>query len=396
MKKQLKCLVLVASLAVCMAACGGSTSSSPTPGTAPVVTAPEAVTPGAVATGVFVDAPVKGLSYECGTIKGKTDDTGAFTYITGQPVIFKLGNVVVGTADGATVITPREIAKKADSALFGTGLDDAAKKVVKFLLSVGTVSANTLTITPAVFSNASSATNMKTLNILKDDITATVTALGGTLATTTAVDSHYSQYLSDTYLAKAKYAGRYIALNTAVDTGLDILVSPDGTVKGVAASTDGGKNDVVGTVDVNGVVSGTVYTYGTNTAVVTFTGTFADGKFTVTATTLATKSTSTWEIKRTTDFLTPVAGIYGGSFTGSINGTWGIIVLTDGHILGYANGKIKESCSGTVDVTGKAVMTCSGGAKINGAIAGSSVSGNWSESVYSGAFTGSRLLTSRQ
>lgn len=380
----MKRLLIPGVLCALLAGCGGGGGSS-TP----------AATPGTVATGVFVDAPVKGLSYQCGTIRGKTDDTGAFTYTIGQPVVFKVGNVVVGTADGAAVITPREIAKKVDPSLSGTALDDAAKKVVKFLLSVGSVSTNSIAIPPAVFSNASSATSLKTLNIISDDITAAVTALGGTVAASTAVDSHYSQYLTDAYLAKAKYAGRYIALNTAVDTGLDIVVTPDGVVKGVAASTDGSRNDVTGTVDVNGNVTGTVYTYGTGTAVVTFTGTFADGKFTVTATTLATNGTTTWEIKRTTEYLTPYTGVYTGTFGGSISGTWGIVVLSDQHILGYAIGKIKESCSGTVDNAGKVSMTCSGGAKVNGTVVGSSISGTWSESTYSGTLTGSRLVTAR-
>lgn len=381
----MKRLIIPGMMCALLAGCGGGGgSASGTP-----------QTPGAVETGVFVDAPVKGMSYQCGTIKGKTDDTGTFTYITGQPVVFKIGNVVVGSVDGASVVTPREIAKKADPSLSGTGLDDAAKKVVKFLLSVGSVTTNSLAISPAVFSNASSATSLKTLNILSDDITTAVTALGGTVATPTAVDSHYSQYLSDTYLAKARYAGRYIALNTAVDTGLDITVAPDGTVKGVAASTDGSRNDVTGTVDANGNVTGTVYSYGTTTAVVTFTGTFADGKFTVTATTLATNSTTTWEIKRTTDYLTPYTGVYTGTFGGSISGTWGIVVLSDQHILGYAIGKAKESCSGTVDNAGKVSMTCSGGAKVDGTLAGSSISGTWSESTYSGTLTGSRLVTTK-
>lgn len=380
----MKRLIILGVLCAMLAGCGGGGGST-TPASAP----------GAVATGVFVDAPVKGLSYQCGTITGKTDDAGTFTYITGQPVVFKIGNVIVGTADGASVITPREIAKKVDPSLSGTALDDAAKKVVKFLLSVGSVSTNSLAISPAVFSNASSATNLKTLNILNDDITTAVTSLGGTVATPTAVDSHYSQYLSDAYLAKAKYAGRYIALNTAVETGLDIVVSPDGAVKGVAASTDGSRNDVVGTVDANGNVTGTVYTYGTSTAVVTFAGTFADGKFTVTATSLATNGTATWEIKRTTEYLTPYTGVYTGTFGGSISGTWGIVVLSDQHILGYAIGKAKESCSGTVDNAGKVSMTCSGGAKVDGTLAGSSISGTWSESTYNGTLTGSRLVTTK-
>lgn len=378
MRMILKC-ALVGSLTMVIAGCGGGGGNS---------------SPGTVATGVFIDAPVKGLYYESGTIKGKTDDTGTYTYITGQPVIFKLGKVVVGTADGSPIITPKDLAKKADPSLSGTGLDDAAKKIVRFLLSVGTSSGNTLDISQAVYGNASSASNLKTLNILKDDISSAVTALGGTLATPSAVDSHYAQYMSESFLGKAKFAGRYVALNTAISTGLDVLVSPDGTLKGVAAYTDGNASDITGAVDANGNITGTAYKYGTSTVEATFTGTFSDGKFTI-VTTPVSGAKSTWVIQRTTDYLNPVAGIYSGTFTGGISGKWGIIVLTNGSTLGYANGIAKEACSGTIDAAGKASLTCSGGAKVAGTIVGSSASGTWTEGAISGTFTGNMLVTTR-
>lgn len=51
----------------------------------------------AVQSGVFVDAPVQGLAYTSGAISGFTDAMGTFKYETGQPVIFSLGSVTIGT-----------------------------------------------------------------------------------------------------------------------------------------------------------------------------------------------------------------------------------------------------------------------------------------------------------
>ena len=43
--------------------------------------------------GVFVDAPVEGLTYESGGITGTTDSGGKFTYVVGQTVTFSLGSI---------------------------------------------------------------------------------------------------------------------------------------------------------------------------------------------------------------------------------------------------------------------------------------------------------------
>lgn len=51
--------------------------------------------------GYFIDDPVSGLSYSCGTgadtLSGITSDSGSFSYMTGQTCTFKVGNVTLGT-----------------------------------------------------------------------------------------------------------------------------------------------------------------------------------------------------------------------------------------------------------------------------------------------------------
>jgi len=52
-------------------------------------------------TSYFIDAPVKGLNYECGDIKGVTDEKGAFSCIQ-APVVFKIGSLEIGKIDAFT------------------------------------------------------------------------------------------------------------------------------------------------------------------------------------------------------------------------------------------------------------------------------------------------------
>lgn len=48
-------------------------------------------------TGVFIDAPVKGLSYSTPTRSGVTNDRGEFNYIAGEAVTFSIDGLVIGT-----------------------------------------------------------------------------------------------------------------------------------------------------------------------------------------------------------------------------------------------------------------------------------------------------------
>jgi hypothetical protein len=59
-----------------------------------------------VNTGSFVDSPVEGLDYRTDTQSGITGPNGEFKYITGETVVFSIGDVVVGSAVADTVITP--------------------------------------------------------------------------------------------------------------------------------------------------------------------------------------------------------------------------------------------------------------------------------------------------
>ena len=59
--------------------------------------------------GVFVDAPVEGLTYESSGITGTTDSSGKFSYRVGSTVKFFVGGVALPAVEGASLITPLDL-----------------------------------------------------------------------------------------------------------------------------------------------------------------------------------------------------------------------------------------------------------------------------------------------
>lgn len=84
---------LAASICVAtfMAGCGSSSSSTP------------------VLTGVFNDANTTGIDYVCGDQNGTTDSNGTFKYKAGDTCTFSIAGVSIGSAKGASELTPYDI-----------------------------------------------------------------------------------------------------------------------------------------------------------------------------------------------------------------------------------------------------------------------------------------------
>lgn len=59
--------------------------------------------------GVFLDSEVSGLDYKTQTIQGKTDVSGEFLYREGEEITFSLGNLMIGTAQAAPVMSPADM-----------------------------------------------------------------------------------------------------------------------------------------------------------------------------------------------------------------------------------------------------------------------------------------------
>jgi hypothetical protein len=81
----------------------------------------------AVNTGIFVDAPVQGLSYTDGTLSGTTDASGRFTYTAGSSVRFSMGGISFPPVAGAAMVTPVDLVS-------GTGTQDPAAVAIARLL----------------------------------------------------------------------------------------------------------------------------------------------------------------------------------------------------------------------------------------------------------------------
>lgn len=99
--KSYKCLTYIAALLM-LNGCGNDSGSAGGSAEQP----PQAVVP---AKGVFVDSPVAGMAYQTATQSGETDEKGEFQYLPGETVTFSIGDVVIGSAPGASKVTPVDL-----------------------------------------------------------------------------------------------------------------------------------------------------------------------------------------------------------------------------------------------------------------------------------------------
>ncbi|MFC4261179.1 carboxylesterase family protein [Marinobacter lacisalsi] len=67
-------------------------------------------------TGTFVDSPVAGLDYTgSDSSAGRTNERGEFRYREGETITFAIGDLELGAAEGAEVVTPLSISDGADT-----------------------------------------------------------------------------------------------------------------------------------------------------------------------------------------------------------------------------------------------------------------------------------------
>ena len=92
-------IVLYSALAVSLAGCGGGGGT--------------VATPENVQTGRLLDGPVCGVQYATPSWSGVTEFDGTFNYQEGEPIIFFLGNVILGTARANRFVTPIDMVPEA-------------------------------------------------------------------------------------------------------------------------------------------------------------------------------------------------------------------------------------------------------------------------------------------
>ena len=132
-------------LVLALSACGGGSGSDSSLPTNNSVTA----------SGVFIDAEVKGLTYQSGSSAPRTTDAnGTFTYTVGQPLTFSIGGVELGTlTDGAARCTPDDFVVPLNIARFLQTLDADGDPANGIDLTLASAALAGTTVSSAVFEN---------------------------------------------------------------------------------------------------------------------------------------------------------------------------------------------------------------------------------------------------
>ncbi len=84
------------------------------------------------ANGVFLDSPVEGLRYQVGGLVDFTDADGGFRYLINRPISFYVGDILLGTAQGAPVLTPLSIVPGGASSV----TDNRVTNIIRFLQTI--------------------------------------------------------------------------------------------------------------------------------------------------------------------------------------------------------------------------------------------------------------------
>jgi hypothetical protein len=85
--------------------CGGSGKGDSAPLTAPQISTPSPQ----VLQGIFVDSAVAGLAYTTATQSGMTDSEGRFSYLSGETIVFSIGDIKFPAVEGREVVSPLEV-----------------------------------------------------------------------------------------------------------------------------------------------------------------------------------------------------------------------------------------------------------------------------------------------
>ena len=155
-----------------------------------------------VLTGVLVDAPVEGVTYQTATQLGVTNNLGEFKYVQDETVTFSVGGIVLGTVTGAPLITPVELTGGVNP------IDQAAINQLVFLQSIDedqdplngiTVSAATLTAAAAQtldFTLDSAAFTSAVAPVVTAVTSVNPSGPNAVVSETTALDNFYVTYVA--------------------------------------------------------------------------------------------------------------------------------------------------------------------------------------------------------
>ncbi|MGD8583361.1 MAG: family 16 glycosylhydrolase, partial [Gammaproteobacteria bacterium] len=158
-----------------------------------------------VLTGVLLDSPVEGVTFQTATQSGVTNAMGEFKYQAGETITFSLGDIVLGTVKGAAIITPVELTGSFDPT------NQAATNLLVFLQSIDEDEFHANGITVSAATQAAAVGQALDFDLSSTEFTAAVTpvvdaiAPGNTVVSeNTALDSFYLTYVqfggTDTFI----------------------------------------------------------------------------------------------------------------------------------------------------------------------------------------------------
>lgn len=360
------------------------------------------------ATGVFADAPVQGVRYVFGNYSGYTGTGGTFSYPVGTQGTFRVGDIVIGTATGSSLITVVDLVKARHPEYTDQEAKDAALNIVRFLTSIGGGHLQELLEIQRDVFDAATGGNFGSVDLLSlsaPELQALLDRLGTfVLSTSEDAQAHLDRTLAN--VALLPHVGIYVAEDWNGEAFIEIMVSPDGTLYGYGTNADGAGFSLRGSVLPTGAVSfetrnrsmrktvgKTVQAVLLGTGNSVSTGT-SDGRGVITGTVVESdpfsERTFPFSFRRIANPLDGYVGLYRGWFFVESEYEVAIFtfgVKTDGTVVGWAGGSADIApISGKVDaLTGAFSLPCG-----NGVMAGT-LSAVRVEGVYTG--TGDAKLT---
>ena len=171
----------------CSGGGGSSESSTGNTSTPPSTNVPPPAS--TVFQGRFVDAPVNGISYTTATQSGITDPNGYFNYQQSEIVSFRIGDLLLGSANGNPQLTPVDLVTN------GTTSNPTVINISRLLQSLDAASnTNTITIPAGVLTNAANSAALTLINQMDFSNSSTFDSVAGNLLTvlTSGVNAYYS------------------------------------------------------------------------------------------------------------------------------------------------------------------------------------------------------------
>lgn len=255
-----------------------------------------AVEGAATLTGVFIDSAVEGLSWKSGNMAGTTDANGTFKYLGGATVQFYVGDILIGEAQGNSIIIPIDLVVGAEDINNTTVIN-----IVRFLMTLDddNDASNGIKILQASSELALGATIDFTQSTTDFTGSGNVQNLISTLTSVTAAGPHALFSVLDALShsedsIKTLLTGTYVGTFSGDSSGTwQGTITPSGVLSGTATSSE--SVSFLGAVSTNGNGSSDFQTSGGVSDGTTFSGKFnTDGNASGTWTWFGEES-GTWQ-----------------------------------------------------------------------------------------------------